>query len=107
MKGLFTVAATVACLLCPAVYAEPENVGVHSVMFYMTINEKLEITHAQVIGGYADQESCRRAVAIVSTIAADQLKPGETPEFLCPEVRAPQPGDDAPSDDAPRPKVSL
>jgi len=69
----------------PSQIAKPEEV--HVIMFYVTVDrEDGHYTHAQVVGGYKDHESCQRAVPAVGAATAADLAPTDIPIFLCPEI---------------------
>jgi hypothetical protein len=72
-------------VLPPPIPAKPEDV--HQVMFLVTINTETGVwTHAQVIGGFKDNEACQHAAPMAGTIAGGDLGPNETPIILCPRI---------------------
>ncbi len=65
--------------------AKPEEV--RAVMFFVTVDKNTGIwTHAQVIGGYKDNDACRRAVPNVKAAASSSLAATDIPIFLCPTI---------------------
>jgi hypothetical protein len=60
---------------------------VHAVMFEVTISADTGVwTHAQVIGGYKDHDSCVRGIFFAAAATSDDLAIGDIPVFLCPQI---------------------
>jgi hypothetical protein len=63
--------------------------GVHQVMILVTINKETGVmTHAQVVGGFADNDACTHAAPGAATIvsADPNFDPNDVPIVLCPNV---------------------
>ena len=61
---------------------------IHAVLFLLTFNSQtLEITHAQVIGGYPTLEDCRGKLSAAMAMIAPELTAGELPQLECSTVQ--------------------
>jgi hypothetical protein len=109
-----TLLALCACLLCvTAASGAPPQVTVHAVMFELTYNaQTLEVTHAQVVGGYPSVDACKEAMPKVVAVGAPQLDQGEQMQLECSGIRSgteleSPPSAGAPDEGPPKPKVSI
>ncbi|HXW74585.1 MAG TPA: hypothetical protein VEK10_07205 [Steroidobacteraceae bacterium] len=58
--------------------------GVHAVMYALIYDvQSLEITHAQVVGGYRNLDVCRKAMPSVVAASSSQLKSNERLRLDC------------------------
>ena len=79
--------------------------AVHQVMILVTINRLTGVmTHAQVVGGFADNDACTHAAPGAATIASrdPQFDPDDVPIVLCPRVAL---GNELPPSSLPGPRV--
>jgi hypothetical protein len=60
---------------------------IHAVMFLLTYTADGAITHAQVIGGYADLDACKTHLPGAAAAITPELKDGEQPEIFCQGLR--------------------
>ena len=63
--------------------------AVHQLMILITINRSTGVlTHAPVVGGFADNDACTQAAPGVATIAGldPEFDPNDVPIVLCPRV---------------------
>jgi len=85
LKSLKPLLVCVSPLLYPTVGATaPAEPGVYAVMYALIFDARsLEITHAQVIGGYHSLEVCRKAMPSVVSASSSQLKSNERLRLDC------------------------
>jgi hypothetical protein len=77
-----------AMLCCAPALAD----DIRAVMYEFTYNQQtLQITHAQVVGGYPSVDACREAMPRVSAVGGAQLDTDEKIQLECSGIREEQP----------------